>query len=85
MILMPLVCSGNHQPLLSVQLIFIYSQVRTSAVKKHVAKKKWEVLLEELSVLISSLHSAAHCLCNGEELLYVSGNITVVEDNWEVM
>lgn len=61
----PLVCSGNHQPLLSGQLILIYSQVRTSAVQKHAAKKKWEVLLEELSVLISSLHSVAHCLCNG--------------------
>lgn len=40
-------------------------------------KQKREVLLEELSRLISSLHSAAYCLCNGEELLDVmSGEYT---------
>lgn len=40
-------------------------------------------LLKELSRLISSPHSAACCLCNGEEPLDASENAPAVVDNWE--
>lgn len=57
----------------------------SAAVQKYTAKRKWEAALEGLSVLISSPHSAAPCLCNREELLHVRRNITVVKDNWGII
>lgn len=46
-------------------------------------RKVGATLLKELSRLIRSLHSAACCLCNGEEPLDASENAPAVVDNCE--
>ena len=67
----------------STTIICLFSgKVLTASAGTHPQSREWEAMLEMLSALISSQHSAARCLCNGEEPLHVSKDITAGEDNW---